>query len=970
MNLIPILNTLSFLIVLVLLHDFILRRYYKETASYQVFSGVLFGLIAVLSMLNPIFETTIIFDGRSIVLFIGSYFGGFVAALIAGVMSITVSILLGGEGVTVGVLIITISIIIGLISRTLFFSEPETIRKRAKILASIIILHFCIILTLLLIPAGAKQEIGREISIPVLLIFPVITYFLYILIDQHQNQLRLRREYQRVQENFRQLAENNYNYLVRFDIEGDIIYQNQKFIDLCNLQSGRNRGKINEILFVGNSTINMDIVFSQINAKRRYLSDSEDIFVDKNNNPIYVIWSFEGVFNSNNRLEDVIASGIDVTERHRLQMALDNSESHLSSIFDLAADAILIGNPQGQIIRANQRAYELTGYKENELIGKSIGILFSKEELERVPFRYDLLNQGLVVRSERYLTRMDGSLTFIEMNTKRMPKGTYSAIIRDSSERKKYEDELRAGEERYRTLFESANDAILLLKDYKVLECNQKALELFEIGKEKLIGLSPWEFSPRQQKGRLYSNALAIKYIDIALNGDVPHFEWEHIASKDKIIYCEIKLNLVEIGQEKFVQAIIKDISEQKKNLLLIADKESMLIEKNKKLSEINNELKAAKIKAEESDKLKSAFLANMSHEIRTPLNGILGFCELLKGKELDNEKAQIFIHVIEKSSQQLLELINDIIDLSKIEAKQETLHQDIFRLDDLISDLYNLYFPSATNKNLKLTVTKEVPNSVTVMGDLLKMKQILGNIINNALKFTQNGSIEIIYRQHGEKFQFLVKDTGIGISEADISKIFERFRQIETELGKSSGGTGLGLAICKSLVELMGGNIKVQSEVGKGSVFIVEVPLIVEACEANNQKLVLEDPIIKTINLTGKKILIAEDEAVNMLLIKSILEECNATVFEAFNGLEVVDLVEKGLTIDLIIMDIKMPKLNGIEAAIKVFEMNANIPIIALTAYAMHQEIHAIRQAGIKDIVTKPIDTNDLFFVMNKYLG
>jgi CheY-like chemotaxis protein len=256
------------------------------------------------------------------------------------------------------------------------------------------------------------------------------------------------------------------------------------------------------------------------------------------------------------------------------------------------------------------------------------------------------------------------------------------------------------------------------------------------------------------------------------------------------------------------------------------------------------------------------------------------------------------------------------------------------------------------------------------VNGDMLKMKQILGNIINNALKFTREGSIDISYQQQNGVFQFSVRDSGIGISEADMPKVFERFRQIETELGKSSGGTGLGLAICKSLVELMGGKIYVQSEVGRGSTFTVEVPLIVEAVDENMEAPIIEDTASKTINLTGKKILIAEDEAVNMLLIKSILEECNAIVFEAFNGLEVVDFVEKGLHFDLIIMDIKMPKLNGIEAAKKILEKNSKIPIIALTAYAMHQEIIAIRQAGMNDIVTKPVDTNDLFFVINKYLA
>jgi hypothetical protein len=956
--------------VLVILHNYILRKFSHSTVKYQLLSGGLFGIIVVLGMLNPIFENTVIFDGRSVVLFIGSYFGGFFVALIAALISIMARISLGGEGVLMGILIIITTIVIGLFSRKFLILQPETIRKKVLILISIFFLHICLILILHFMLGGDKELLKREILFPAILIFPAITFLLYQLLFQHQSQFMIRQDYEKVQENFKQLAENSYNFLIRFNHKGEILYQNQKFIDLSTIKDGTETYSIRNILFKGNSTLTMDMVFNIVRDKMSYLADVEDIFVDKNNNPVYIVWTFQGIVNKSGELVDIIASGVDVTERHKLKMALDNSESHLSSIFDLAADAILIGNPQGQIIRANQRACELTGYSEQELMGNYIHVLFSNEELERVPFQFERLNQGLVVRSERFLTRKDGSTVFVEMNTKRLPKGTYSAIIRDSSERKKQEEILLSQEERYRTLFESANDAILLLKDYKVLECNQKALELYEIQREKLIGLSPWEFSPKQQKGRLYSNVLAIKYIDAALQGEELYFEWEHIASKNKVIFCEVKLNRIDIGGEKFVQAIIKDISEQKKNLQLIADKEAKLVEQNNKLSEINKELQAAKVKAEESDKLKSAFLANMSHEIRTPLNGILGFCELLKGKELDNDKAQFFISVIEKSSHQLLELINDIIDLSKIEAQQEVIHIDTFRLDDLVTDLYNLYFPTATNKKLSLTVTKNHDKSFCVNGDMLKMKQILGNIINNALKFTPNGSIDISYQQLNGMFQFCIKDSGIGIAQNDIPKVFERFRQIETELGKSSGGTGLGLAICKSLVELMEGKIYVESELGKGSKFYIEVPLKVEAIEDSLDAPVIFESSFKTIDLKGKKIIIAEDEVVNMLLLKSILDECGATVFEANNGLEVMALIEKGLPFDLIIMDIKMPKMSGIEAAQKIFSMNLNIPIIALTAYAMHQEMHTINQAGIKDIVTKPIDTYDLFFVINKYLS
>ncbi|MDD4747996.1 MAG: PAS domain S-box protein, partial [Salinivirgaceae bacterium] len=851
------------------------------------------------------------------------------------------------------------------------FKRHESIRKKILLFSFIIVSHLIILVILKYVTGGDKQILQNQIYLPIILIFPFITYFIYELIQYHHLQNKKNREAANAKDDFWQLVENSCNYFIRFKPNGKISYINQSYIDLLSFNDGRESdGYISSILYKENPSIIVDDIISEVRKCRKQLSSVEDIYVGPNNNTLFLMWSFQGIFDVQGTLIEIISMGMDVTPLHELQIALNNNETHLNSIFELAADAILIGNLQGTIIMANKRAAEVSGYTVHELIGQHITSLFNNNDLDSTPFRFDLLNSWQEVRNERKLRKKDGSIVYIEMNTKRMPNGSYSTIIRDNTERQRLENELRASENRYRVLFEGANDTILLLYDYKIVDANRQATDLFGYSKDQLVGRCPWEYSPIHQKGRLFSEFLAKEYIDQAFNGEDLVFEWEHFVKNTESIYCEVKLKRIDINDKSYIQAIIHDHSEFYRSRKLIADKEAQLILQNEKLTEINKALQKSKNKAEESDRLKSAFLANMSHEIRTPLNGILGFCELLKTQEIDTPKAVFFINVIEKSSQQLLSLINDIMHLSKIEAKRETLHYEPFELDVLAEDLYNLYLPMAINKNIYLTLHKRIDQSLIVKSDLVKIKQILGNVINNALKFTAQGGVEFDYCIEQQYVKFEIKDSGIGIPENEIENIFDRFRQVELELGNSTGGTGLGLSICKSLVEMLEGHIRVESVLGEGSKFIVELPLEIIHSDDGIHKLSNKEVAIEKLDLSSKTILVAEDEDINMLLIRNILSECNANIIAAENGAEAVAIVESGTEIDIILMDIKMPVMNGIEAAQKVNELDKEIPIIALTAYAMHQEVHNILQSGFKDIITKPIDHAALFFILKRYLN
>ncbi|HON17946.1 MAG TPA: PAS domain S-box protein [Salinivirgaceae bacterium] len=969
MNWISIINNLSFLIILMLLHNYAFERVRLQKSQFAIISGIIYSLIVVLGMLNPIFKEQIIFDGRSVILFTAGYFGGYITAAIAFVITSLARVFLGGETSIIGVIIVGISLLMGLVARYLANRITRHRFQHINTFFWIIVAHLLIILTLNIAPGANKVVFPPIVYFTELLIFPPVTYLLWLSIIKLQKDREKKNQNIHEISRLKSVVDESYNFIAIADHSGLILYNNKNFDRLKKLiLSDEPKTNLSHLLFRDSSTISVAEILSNLQKHVNFIpAKFDDIFIDEQGSPLHIIWNFQGV-REENRLKEVVIIGTDVTEIRKIQAEYDTSEAQFNSIFEMAADAILIGNPVGQIIKANQKAEELTGYSLQEIIGNHIAMLFDKGELERVPFRFDLLNKGIVVRSERNLRRKDGTYIPIEMNTKRMPQGTYSAIIRDFTERKKFEDTLKESEERYKKLFENANDAILLLDGTQIIDVNKKALELFGYNKKELIGKTFDQLSPEKQPNRLFSKTLAQNFIDRAYL-TAQEFEWIHTSSNGKEKECIIKLSTVDISGKKFLQAIINDISESIKQQKIIEETQKQLKQHNEELIQINNQLRHALKKAEESEQLKSAFLANVSHEIRTPLNGILGFCELLKIESYRKEKTDEFIEVIERSSHHLLDLINDIIDLSKIEANQVTIQNAPFCVDVLVEDIIRLHSPTAIQKNISLRSKNLNEKPFGVNADATKVKQILNNLVNNAIKFTETGEIIVEYYQKNGEVGFLVKDTGIGIAEEDITKIFERFRQIENQLGKSAGGTGLGLAICKSLVELMGGKIMVESTLGVGTTFHVVLPIKETILDCSSAKSETRK-VPKTLNLKGKKILVAEDEHINMVLIQETLTKYEATIFTAYNGEEALNFVNLNYPIDLILMDIKMPLLTGIEALVRIQHVRPEIPIVALTAYALLDEIQNLRKIGFNDVITKPIDFSLLTEVLDRFLS
>jgi PAS domain S-box-containing protein len=399
------------------------------------------------------------------------------------------------------------------------------------------------------------------------------------------------------------------------------------------------------------------------------------------------------------------------------------------------------------------------------------------------------------------------------------------------------------------------------------------------------------------------------------------------------------------------------------------AQKISVFLDKRDLFEKLLN----SKEKAEESDRLKTEFIQNMSHEIRTPMNGILGFSELLDNPDLTNEKRVLFIDIIKNCTHQLLHIIDDIMEISVLETKQIRVDENPVCLNELLHELYSVFNIKATNKNIALVLKNGLTNQEsTIITDINKLNKVLSNLLENALKFTDEGFVELGYKLNKDskptELEIYVKDSGIGIKPEKHILIFDRFSQAEKDLSKNVGGLGLGLSIAKENAELLGGKITVVSELGEGAAFFVSIPY---------KPVNIAAEIIKEKEKISKKkdkytILIAEDEDINFMVLEILLLDkikLSCTIIHAKDGLEAVELSKTNLDIGLVLMDIKMPKMDGHEATKRIKEFRPNLPIIAQTAYSTSEEKERAFLAGSDDFMAKPISKDALYLVISKYL-
>lgn len=513
-------------------------------------------------------------------------------------------------------------------------------------------------------------------------------------------------------------------------------------------------------------------------------------------------------------------------------------------------------------------------------------------------------------------------------------------------ERERIKSVLSAEKSRLKYMIDAIPDLIFFKDaDSKFLGCNKAFENYINKKSDDILGLSEFDLF-----GRLEAET--------------------YIKSDMKIINSlqpERTTNWIEYqnGQRMLFYTLKTPYFDSENNLLGIIGISRDITE----MEETRQRLILAKEKAEESDRLKTAFLANMSHEIRTPMNAIIGFSDLLAEDDLTTEDKKDYISKIKSAGHALMSLINDIIDIAKIEAGQLKVSESMCNIDHILNDLLGTFIElknTSGKRNINLNLVRpEKSNETIVISDPMRLQQILTNLLSNALKFTEFGQVEFGYSIDGNFLSFYVKDTGIGILRSKQKLLFQRFSQLDPSTTRKYGGTGLGLAISKNLIDLMGGTIDLESTPGKGSMFYFTIPykpVVSKPAKPSKQDL-------NNINWKGKTILIAEDILQNFLLMEALLKKSEAELIHALNGQIAIDIVRSNPYIDLVLMDIQLPIKTGYEALREILEIRPELPILSYTAFALPHEREKSMTAGFVDFIPKPIKAEILIPMLDKYL-
>ncbi len=643
-------------------------------------------------------------------------------------------------------------------------------------------------------------------------------------------------------------------------------------------------------------------------------------------------------------------------EIHRLKdqingiHALQNDMKDWCEVLNLYSREGIFLIEKGKLIMFNKMGCDMFGYDCDEAYGMDSLSVFDDESKKLIQSKVDQKFTGFY---EVTAIKKDGTKFPAEIfgqNILYEGREVRLAIIRNISEKIENRKKLEQHEIKFKTLFEYAGDGILLGNDKGfIVDMNSRFCKLTGYKREELLNVFVGELFSKESLEKNPLKFDLLKKVPLIIS------EREIVCKDGKLIPIEMNTTLME---NNYHLAIFRDLTERKKT-------EKDLIAKNK-------ELMLAKEKAEESDRLKSVFLANMSHEIRTPMNGIMGFARMLGEEDIDREQQKLYIEIIENSSNQLMRIIDDILEISILETRQVKVVEHQVNINKLFLELFTLYDHQAKSNKTPLYMKTGLPDDkALVYLDDVKLRKVLCNLIDNALRYTNEGYIEFGYSLKGNILVFNVEDTGIGIAKEKQKIIFERFSQAEKRLSREYGGLGLGLSIAKENTELMGGKIYVESEPDKGSVFTFTVPYkpVNKDVEIRKNKAETGEP---EKHLGNINVLIAEDEEVNFFYLNTIIRKINENinVIHARDGSETVEICRNNNNIDLVLMDIKMPKLNGFDATRKIKEFAPDLKIIVQSAYSTFEDRHNALMAGCDDYLEKPINVDLLKDILNKAIS
>ena len=656
---------------------------------------------------------------------------------------------------------------------------------------------------------------------------------------------------------------------------------------------------------------------------------------NKKDKPIRLICAHNDITDQNNAEEHehipvekkVISESSDenptlfgITKIINVEEALHKSEQRYRQLFDNMVNGFalheMIYDSEGRpcdyrFLEVNAAFGRQTGLNPQSLIGHTVMEILPNTEESWIKTYAKVAETGKSLTFESYTAPLD---RYFDVTVFSPSKGQFATIFSDITERKLREEEIHKLSQ---AVTQSPVSVVITDKGGSIEYVNPKFSTLTGYSFEEAIGKNPSILQSGETSLEEYQEL------------------WDTISSGNQ--WSGVFHNKKKSGELYWESAIISPIISAEGLIThYLAVKEDITIRKK-----MEEELKAAKEKAEESERLKSAFLANMSHEIRTPMNGILGFADLLREPKLSEEEHDQYLSIIETSGQRMLNIINDLINISKVESRQMKVFLTETNINEQLLFLYNFFKLEAKQKGLELSFTYPLKDEESyITTDREKVYAVLTNLIKNALKFTAEGTITVGYEEMGDTLRFFVRDTGVGIPATHLSAVFDRFQQVNSNLSSGIEGAGLGLSIAKAYIELLGGSIWVESEVGKGSTFYFTLPY---SCNNNNPmempKQITMQEVPRKDYPEGISILIAEDDESSMKYLKAILKNKNFNLIFVNNGQLAVEACQNDSKINLVLMDIKMSVMDGYTAAKRIKQFRPQLPIIAQTAIAVETE-------------------------------
>ncbi|MGB3189176.1 MAG: PAS domain S-box protein [Limnoraphis sp.] len=753
------------------------------------------------------------------------------------------------------------------------------------------------------------------------------------------------------------ILEYQTEFITRFKPDGKLSYVNEAYCRYFGISKEDFLGHCYQPIIYPEDQAIIDRCIATLSPQKPVFNIENRVIV--NGEVRWTQWTNQAIYDTQGNLVELQSVGRDINDRKQVELALKRVNQQLQAFFDYSPAIIHIFDAEMVYRRVNRAFANLFNLSEEQIVGRTFGDFFPEEIVNRFRTRVKTLvdsGKPLIIEDELVIndqSKIFESILFplIDDNGKFT---LFGSIVTDISERKQAELELRKSRDLRDAIFHESADAIFLVDVDSILivDCNRRAVELFEAQKrEELIGIAGYTL----QKQPFTPQEIEYSRNEVNQKG-FWNLEVEYITKKENTFWGNLAVKPIYIGDKMFHLVRVTDISDRK---------------------QIELELQKAKEVAEAASEAKGAFIANMSHELRSPLNAILGFSRLLKNNSQISLDERKNAEIIYRSGEHLLNLINQVLDLAKIEANRITVEPTDLNLDQLIDDIYNMFYLKAQEQGLNFNVQKTSDVPCSICTDEIKLRQVFINLLSNALKFTKRGFITLNISVKSKKsdnnvmLNFEVEDTGVGIAPEEQTDIFEAFNQ--SQAGKQvKEGTGLGLAISREFIKLMGGEISVESQVNIGSKF--QFYIVAKIVDKIPQKLFFkEDKIISLAPQTPLyRLLVVDDSSANRQLLLQLLSPLGFAVQEAENGAEAITLWQQWHP-DLIWMDLRMPELDGYQATKQIRDqeksqnLNNPVVIIAVSANKLGDDYQTL---GFNNFIYKPFKELEIFTVLQQHLG